>query len=88
MKYIDQKTIKYTNIFHYKTLQNLPKFGFLVCKFAIWQPWSLVTLAEMEFRQISTWLASTLASFSTMKRSSRLKARMVEVPERVSPKCE
>jgi hypothetical protein len=24
------KTIKYTNIFHYKTLQNLPKIGFLV----------------------------------------------------------
>jgi hypothetical protein len=27
---IDQMDIKYTNIFHYKTLQNLPKLGFLV----------------------------------------------------------
>jgi hypothetical protein len=30
--------IKYTNIFHCLTLQNLPKFGFLVGKYAIWQP--------------------------------------------------
>jgi hypothetical protein len=30
--------IKYTNIFHCKTLQNLPKLGFLVWKYAIWQP--------------------------------------------------
>jgi hypothetical protein len=30
--------IYYTNLFHYKTLKNLPKSGFLVWKFAIWQP--------------------------------------------------
>jgi hypothetical protein len=24
---IDQMTVKFTNIFHFKTLQNLPKFG-------------------------------------------------------------
>jgi hypothetical protein len=30
---MDQVSIKYTNIFHCKTLQNVPKFGFLV-----WQP--------------------------------------------------
>jgi hypothetical protein len=30
--------VKYTNIFHCKTLQNLPKFGFLVLKYTIWQP--------------------------------------------------
>jgi hypothetical protein len=30
--------IKYTNIFLCKTLQNLPKFGFLVWKYTIWQP--------------------------------------------------
>jgi hypothetical protein len=36
---MDQVSIKYTNIFHCKTLQNLPKFGFLVCKQTIWQPW-------------------------------------------------
>jgi hypothetical protein len=28
--YIFQTAIKYTNIFHFKALQNLPKFGFLV----------------------------------------------------------
>jgi hypothetical protein len=36
---MDLVSIKYTNIFHCKTLQNLPKFGFLVCKQTIWQPW-------------------------------------------------
>jgi hypothetical protein len=35
--------IKYTNIFHCKTLQNLPKLGlFLVWEYAIWQPCVLV----------------------------------------------
>jgi hypothetical protein len=33
-----QRTIKYTNIFHSKALQNLPKLGFLVRKYTIWQP--------------------------------------------------
>jgi hypothetical protein len=37
---IDQLGIKYTNIFNCKTLQNLPKLGFLVSKNTIWQPWS------------------------------------------------
>jgi hypothetical protein len=32
-------TIKYTNIFHSKALQNLPKLGVLVWKTGIWQPW-------------------------------------------------
>jgi hypothetical protein len=31
--------IKYTFIFNSNTLQNLPKFGALVRKYAIWQPW-------------------------------------------------
>jgi hypothetical protein len=35
---MDQVSIKYSNIFHCKTLQNLPKFGFLVLKQTIWQP--------------------------------------------------
>jgi hypothetical protein len=30
--------MKYTKIFHCKTLQNLPKLGFLVWKQTIWQP--------------------------------------------------
>jgi hypothetical protein len=41
---MDQVSIKYTNIFHSKTLQNFPKFGFLVWKQTIWQPcWMLVS---------------------------------------------
>jgi hypothetical protein len=42
---INRMAIKYTSIFHYKTLLNLPKSRFLVRKYAIWQPWSRV---EME----------------------------------------
>jgi hypothetical protein len=34
---IDQIAIKYTNIFHCETLQNLPKLGFLVRKETIWR---------------------------------------------------
>jgi hypothetical protein len=37
---IDPMAIKYTNIFYCKTLQNLPKLGFLFSKYTIWQPWS------------------------------------------------
>jgi hypothetical protein len=37
---MDQVSIKYTNIFHRMTLQNFPKFGFLVWKQTIWQPCS------------------------------------------------
>jgi hypothetical protein len=35
--------IKYINIFQSKALQNLPKFGFLVWKQTIWQPWDAAT---------------------------------------------
>jgi hypothetical protein len=35
---VDQTTVKITNIFLFKTLQNLPKLGFLVWEYAIWQP--------------------------------------------------
>jgi hypothetical protein len=34
---MEQVSIKYTDIFHCKPLQNLPKFGFLVWKQTIWQ---------------------------------------------------
>jgi hypothetical protein len=37
---MDQVFVKYTNIFHCKTIQNLPTFGSLVWKQTIWQPWS------------------------------------------------
>jgi hypothetical protein len=32
-------SIKYASIFDRKTLPNLPQFGFLAWKYAIWQPW-------------------------------------------------
>jgi hypothetical protein len=35
---IDQTDLKCTNIFHCKIKQNLPKLGFLVRKYSIWQP--------------------------------------------------
>jgi hypothetical protein len=31
---------KYRNSFHCKTIQNLPKMGFLFWKYTIWQPWT------------------------------------------------
>jgi hypothetical protein len=34
--------IKYTYIFHSKPIPNLPKLGFLVRKYTIWQPWHTV----------------------------------------------
>jgi hypothetical protein len=36
---MDQVSIEYTNISHSKTLENFSKFGFLVWKQTIWQPW-------------------------------------------------
>jgi hypothetical protein len=38
---IDQMAIKYTNTFHCKTLQYLPKLEILVWKYTIWQPWTV-----------------------------------------------
>jgi hypothetical protein len=36
--------IKYTNIVHFKALQNLPELGFLVWNYTIWQPWTRVPI--------------------------------------------
>jgi hypothetical protein len=36
---IFQMVMKYTNIYHSKALQNVPKLGFLVRKQTIWQTW-------------------------------------------------
>jgi hypothetical protein len=33
-----QRALEYTNLFHSKALQNLPKLKFLVWKYTIWQP--------------------------------------------------
>jgi hypothetical protein len=37
---IDEMSVKFTNIFYCKSLQNLPKLAFLIWKYTIWQPWS------------------------------------------------
>jgi hypothetical protein len=39
---MDEMPIKYSKL-NCKTLQNLPKFGFLVWKHTIWQPWHKVS---------------------------------------------
>jgi hypothetical protein len=48
--------VKYTNIFHYKSVQNLPKLAFLVWKYTIWQPWStyISTVRQSECRHQAT----------------------------------
>jgi hypothetical protein len=47
---IDQMVIKYTKIFHCKTLQNLPKLEFFVSKQTIWQSWKGLSAAKINFR--------------------------------------
>jgi hypothetical protein len=70
--------INFTNIFHCKTLQNLPKRGFWVWKFTIWQPWR----GRVGRRQWSRWpdrakFSSfrwqwTLGSFFKMTRAAHI----------------
>jgi hypothetical protein len=61
---MDQVSIKYTNIFQFKTLQNLPKFGCLVWKQTIWQPWT----PPIYFRRIGTpGSANRLDRFNSKK---------------------
>jgi hypothetical protein len=73
LKYMYQVALKYTNIFHSKAFQNIPKLVFLYWKYTIWQPWStygvqnrpkIVTLTPVEiwlFRGANlTGLAGTL----------------------------
>jgi hypothetical protein len=50
---IFQMTIKYTNIFNSKALQNLPKLEFLVIKYTIWQPWSRDCFALSSMKDIT-----------------------------------
>jgi hypothetical protein len=44
-----QMAIKYTNIFHSKTLQNIPKLGFLLCKYTLWQPLSQMAAVLLDY---------------------------------------
>jgi hypothetical protein len=49
-----------TIIFHCKTLQSLPKFGFLVWKQTIWQPWVSAS-EEIRASQLCHRMSSRLA---------------------------
>jgi hypothetical protein len=46
--------IKYTNTFHRKSLQKLRKLGFLVWKYAIWQPWWTIAGVPTQLRNQPT----------------------------------
>jgi hypothetical protein len=58
---IYEKVIKFINICHCKTLQNLPKLGLLVWKYSIWQPSHGVDPATA-----SWYSAKTAADFHTL----------------------
>jgi hypothetical protein len=59
---IDQMGIKYFNIFQCKTLQNLPKLGFLFWKYTTWQAWSPTQAIDRGFdlRLDSLWHQRTV----------------------------
>jgi hypothetical protein len=56
---IDQMAIKCTSNFHCKTLQNLPKLVFLVCKQTIWQPWIVGMYTYLQDRATESGLAAS-----------------------------
>jgi hypothetical protein len=62
---IDQMALKYTNIFHRNTLQNLPKSVFLVWRRTIWQPRS-----ECICCRCNTIIGISLVGISTTTTSS------------------
>jgi hypothetical protein len=69
---IDQMAIKYTNIYHCKTLPNLPKLGLWVWKETIWQPWmkEIQSLFSSRVLQKITYeTKSQFAKFSLLHRS-------------------
>jgi hypothetical protein len=55
---MDLIAIKYTN-----TLQNLPKLGFLVWKYAIWQPCSSALLTSSGLCEEYLYIRSTCKNF-------------------------
>jgi hypothetical protein len=44
---IIQMAKEYTNLFHSKALQNLPKLEFLVWKQTIWQPCCFISISRL-----------------------------------------
>jgi hypothetical protein len=60
--------LNFNNIFHCKTLKNLPKLGLLVLKYTIWQPRTLKEkkLERSDFAiQLKASLQQTKHSFAT-----------------------
>jgi hypothetical protein len=72
---MDQVSI-YTNISHNKTLQNLPKIGFLVWKQTIWQPWCKynyvnISLVQTSLRNVQICAIPTLTVLPKTQISSK-----------------
>jgi hypothetical protein len=64
---IYQMAVKYSDLFHSKTLQNLPNFGFLVWKYTIWQPWCSPAHKRAPNHAPSPLPPSTFIGFSRKK---------------------
>jgi hypothetical protein len=56
---MDLVSLKYAIIFHCKTLQNLPKFEFLVWKQSFWQPCCAPAETEVDTVQVFVERSST-----------------------------
>jgi hypothetical protein len=71
--------IKYTNILDWRTIQNLPKFRFLVRKYAIWQPcrplFSLQAFVSTDYVIISGRAVQVARSKWCISACTRLDAR-------------
>jgi hypothetical protein len=57
-----QMAIVYANIFHSKALPNLPKLGFLVCKYTIWQSLAQTIIWEYAWKYFLTILSNVIAT--------------------------
>jgi hypothetical protein len=51
--YVFQMAIKCTSIFHSNALQNLPKLGYFIRKYTVWQPWPAIGNALRPFVQLA-----------------------------------
>jgi hypothetical protein len=72
-------TIKYTKIFHSKTLQRFPNFGFWVWEYSIWQPWLALVDQFQNFRpsaETSKWSSKNRRKI--VEKSSKNRRKIVE----------
>jgi hypothetical protein len=56
--------LKHTGILHSKALQNLPKFGFWVRKYSIWQPCSEYLFGKNQSLKINAGANPTTFEFT------------------------